>query len=58
MIAEYVEHAMHFESMAAEANDAKLKETLLGQARAYRNLADERAVRLKITPAASPKNST
>ena len=58
MIAEYPEHAVQFESMAGEATDPRLKETLLGQARAYRNLADERAVRLKITTAPSPKNST
>jgi hypothetical protein len=47
-----------FESMAAETADAKLKETLLGQARAYWNRADERAVRLKITLPPSQKNST
>jgi hypothetical protein len=58
MIAEYLEHAMHFESMAAEASDPKLKETLLGQAKAYRNLADERAALLKITLPPSQKNST
>ena len=58
MIAEYLEHAVHFESMAAETADAKLKEILLGQARAYRNLADERAVRLKIAVPPSQKNST
>ena len=34
MIAEYLEHAMQFESMAGEAADPKLKESLLGQARA------------------------
>jgi hypothetical protein len=58
MIAEYLEHAVQFESMAGEAADPILKETLLGQAKAYRKLADERAVRLKITLPPSPNNST
>jgi hypothetical protein len=58
MIAEYPEHAMHFESMAADANDAKLKHTSLGPAGAYRNLADERARDCKIALPASQKIST
>ena len=53
MIAEYLEHAVQFESMAAEATDPALKTRLLEQASAYRKLAEERAVRLKIT---FPKN--
>jgi hypothetical protein len=39
MIAEHLEHAMQFESMAAEATDQQLKKTLLGQAKACRKLA-------------------
>jgi hypothetical protein len=34
MVAEYLEHAIHFEQMAAETADEELKETLLAQARA------------------------
>ena len=58
MIAEYLEHAMQFESMAAEASDPELKETLLMQAKAYRKLADERAARLKNALSPSPEGST
>jgi len=54
MIAEYLEHAVQFESMAAEATDLALKTSMLEQAAAYRKLADERAARLKIT---SPEKS-
>jgi hypothetical protein len=35
MIAEYLEHAVQFESMAAEAADPALKAILLEQAAAY-----------------------
>ena len=45
MIAEYLEHALHFERMAAEASDSALKESLRKQAVAYRKLATERAER-------------
>src|SRR3954469_22402130 len=48
MIAEYLEHALQFEQMAAEATDAALKESLAKQASAYRKLAKERAERLGI----------
>jgi hypothetical protein len=57
MIAEDLEHAMQFESMAAEATDQQLKETLLGQAKAYRKLAAERAARLKIAVPPSPEGT-
>jgi hypothetical protein len=57
MIAEYLEHAMQFESMAGEATDPKLRESLLAQARAYRKLADDRAMRLKITAPPGPNDS-
>jgi hypothetical protein len=46
MIAEYLEKALHFESMAAEASDPALKDSLNKQAIAYRRLAAERAERL------------
>jgi hypothetical protein len=45
MIAEYLEHALQFERMAAEAADPALKESLTKQAIAYRKLASERAER-------------
>ena len=46
MIAEYLEHALQFELMAAVETDPGLKETLAKQALAYRKLATERAERL------------
>jgi hypothetical protein len=45
MIAEYLEHALQFERMAAEASDPALRESLSRQALAYRKLAAERAER-------------
>lgn len=48
MIAEYLEHAIQFERMAAEATDPTLKESLAKQAVAYRKLAAERAERLHL----------
>lgn len=55
MIAEYLEHALQFERMAAGETNAALKDALLSQARAYRKLANERAERLKIPR--PPENS-
>jgi hypothetical protein len=58
MIAEYVEHAVQFEHMAAEAADPKLREALLEQASAYRKLADvaitENEIRLRFHRRAHP----
>jgi hypothetical protein len=48
MIAEYLEHALQFERMAAEATDPKLKDSLENQAAAYRKLAGERTARLNV----------
>ena len=48
MIAQYLEHALAFEKMAADATDSTLKESLVKQALAYRKLAAERAERLKL----------
>ena len=45
MVAEYLEKAVIFETLAAQETDAKLKAELLAQAKAYRKLAAERAVR-------------
>ena len=50
MVAEYLEHVLQFERMAAEATDPALKESFEKQAAAYRKLADERAARLKLPP--------
>jgi hypothetical protein len=46
MLAEYQEHALNFEKLAAEEQDPKLKEQFLKQAAAYRKLAAERAKKL------------
>ena len=49
MIAQYMEHALAFEKMAAEETDSALKESLIKQVLAYRKLAAERAERLKLS---------
>ena len=49
MVGEYLEHALQFERMAAEATDPSFKESLLKQAATYRRLADERAARLNLS---------
>jgi len=55
MLAEYLEKAITFEQMAAREKDAKLKASLEKQAVAYRELAAERAKRLK--PQEPPQSS-
>ena len=55
MIAEYLEHALQFERMAAEATDPKLKESFEKQAIAYRKLAERRARELNLPPVPIPK---
>ena len=50
MIAEYLEHALQFERMAAAETNPTLQESLANQAIAYRKLAAERANRLKLPP--------
>jgi hypothetical protein len=45
MVAEYLEKAIHFEQMAERESDAELKDRLLDQARAYRKLAADRALK-------------
>ena len=56
MIAEYLDHAIQFERMAAEATDPNFKESMLEQAQAYRKLAAERSARLNLAapPPARP----
>ena len=48
MVAEYLDHALQFERMAAEATDSDLQKALAGQAVAYRKLADERVRRMNL----------
>ena len=55
LIAEYLEHAVQFERMAAEATDPKLKESCEKQAIAYRKLAEKRARELNLPPVPMPK---
>jgi hypothetical protein len=59
LIAEYVEHAIKFERMAAEESDAILKEQLLKQAADYRRLAEKRAALLGLQkpPSSEPPQS-
>ena len=54
MIAEYLEHALQFERMAADERDATLKADLERQAAAYRKLAAERAKKLGLQPPPAP----
>ena len=49
MVAEYLEKALNFEQLAAAEKDPKLKAELLEQAKAYRKLAAERALRDPLT---------
>jgi hypothetical protein len=50
MVAEYLEKALHFEQMAAQEKNADLKARLLEQAKAYRKLAADRALKEPLTP--------
>jgi hypothetical protein len=44
MLADYLEKAIEFETMAAHEKDAKLKADFEKQAAAYRKLAEKRAI--------------
>jgi hypothetical protein len=55
MLAEYLEKAITFETLAAAENDAKVKAALIAQAKAYRKLATERATRYRLNHP-SPQN--
>jgi hypothetical protein len=57
MIAEYLEHALQFERMAADEGDPQLKADLKRQAAAYRKLAAERAKKLGLQPPPPPTAS-
>jgi len=50
MIAEYLEHALNFERMAAEEKNPELKAAFEQQAAAYRKLAVERTEKLGLEP--------
>ncbi|TMJ05720.1 MAG: hypothetical protein E6G97_02130 [Alphaproteobacteria bacterium] len=58
MVAEYLEHAIQFAKMAAEASEFALKESFAKQARAYRSLAAERAERQNLARSSSNSDST
>jgi hypothetical protein len=57
LVTEYLEHAVHFEQLAAEAKDPKLKADLEKQAVAYHQLAAKRAIELGIPLPHRPKTS-
>ena len=50
MIAEYLEHALNFERLAAAEDDPELKASLMKQAVSYRKLAADRALKDKLSP--------
>ena len=50
MIAEYLEHALQFERLAAEEPNPDLRAQLAKQAAAYRKLAAERTQKLGLEP--------
>jgi hypothetical protein len=50
MLAEYLDTAIKFETMAAAESDAKLKAQFEKQAAAYRNLAEKRAKEYGLKP--------
>jgi len=54
MVAEYLEHALQFERMAAQEADPKLKASFEAQAAAYRKLAEKRAAEIKLQPVNLP----
>ena len=55
MIAEYIEHALNFERMAAGEKEPELKKAFENQAAAYRQLAKERAESLGLKPPETPQ---
>jgi hypothetical protein len=55
MVAEYVEHALNFERMAAHEKEPELKAAFENQAVAYRQLAKERAESLGLEPPETPQ---
>jgi hypothetical protein len=59
MIAEYLEHALNFERMAAEEKDPEVKAAFEKQAATYRKLAADRAKKFGLDdPRYSPSPRT
>jgi hypothetical protein len=54
LLAEYVEHALSFERMAAQENDREVRAQFEKQAEAYRKLAAGRAARYGLSDALPP----
>jgi surfactin synthase thioesterase subunit len=54
MVAEYLEHALQFERMAAQEAAPTLKASFGAQAVAYRKLAEKRAAEIKLPPVNLP----
>jgi hypothetical protein len=54
LVAEYLQQSVHYERMAREATDPKLKEAFQSQAAAYRKLAEKRAAELDLPPSMLP----
>jgi hypothetical protein len=57
MVAEYLEHALQFEKLAADEKDPAFKEQLLKQAATYRKLAGERAERQGLPMPPQPESN-
>jgi hypothetical protein len=57
MIAEYIEHALQFEQLAAHEKNPQLKADLEKQGQAYRKMAADRAKKLGLKPPPPPKIS-
>ena len=58
LVTEYLEQAVHFEQLAREETDPKLKADLEKQAMAYHKLAADRARQLGQKLPERPKTST
>jgi hypothetical protein len=56
MVAEYLEHALTFERMAADEKDPKVKAVFQKQAAEYRKLAFKRAKELGLPEPPKPEN--
>jgi hypothetical protein len=54
MVAEYLEHALNFERMAAEEKNPKVKAVFEKQAADYRRLATKRAKELGLPEPSKP----
>jgi DICT domain-containing protein len=54
MIAEYLEHALNFERLAAQENNPEIRAQFETQAAAYRKLVAERAAKYGLPAPSSP----